>query len=26
LKPPFNREARDAAGFPAAYYAPLASG
>jgi uncharacterized ferritin-like protein (DUF455 family) len=26
LKPPFNREARDAAGFPAAYYAPVASG
>jgi uncharacterized ferritin-like protein (DUF455 family) len=26
LKPPFNRDARDRAGFPAAYYAPLASG
>jgi uncharacterized ferritin-like protein (DUF455 family) len=26
LKLPFNREARDAAGFPAAYYAPLAAG
>jgi len=26
LKPPFNREARDRAGFPAAYYAPLAAG
>jgi uncharacterized ferritin-like protein (DUF455 family) len=25
LKPPFNREARDAAGFPAAYYEPLAA-
>ena len=25
LKPPFNREARDRAGFPAAYYAPLAA-
>ena len=24
LKPPFNREARDSAGFPAAYYEPLA--
>jgi uncharacterized ferritin-like protein (DUF455 family) len=24
LKPPFNREARDRAGFPAAYYEPLA--
>jgi uncharacterized ferritin-like protein (DUF455 family) len=24
LKPPFNREARDAAGFPADYYLPLA--
>jgi uncharacterized ferritin-like protein (DUF455 family) len=24
LKPPFNREARDQAGFPAAYYEPLA--
>jgi uncharacterized ferritin-like protein (DUF455 family) len=24
LKPPFNRDARDAAGFPAAYYEPLA--
>jgi uncharacterized ferritin-like protein (DUF455 family) len=24
LKPPFNREARDRAGLPAAYYAPLA--
>ncbi len=24
LKPPFNRAARDAAGFPAAYYEPLA--
>jgi len=23
LKPPFNRAARDAAGFPSAYYAPL---
>jgi uncharacterized ferritin-like protein (DUF455 family) len=23
LKPPFNREARDRAGFPAAYYEPL---
>lgn len=26
LKPPFNRGARDRAGFPASYYAPLASG
>src|SRR5262249_22072048 len=26
LKPPFNRGARDAAGFPAAYYEPLACG
>jgi len=26
LKPPFNRDARDRAGFPASYYAPLASG
>lgn len=26
LKPPFNREARDRAGFPGAYYAPLATG
>jgi uncharacterized ferritin-like protein (DUF455 family) len=26
LKPPFNRQARERAGFPAAYYAPLASG
>jgi uncharacterized ferritin-like protein (DUF455 family) len=26
LKPPFNRAARDAAGFPAAYYTPPASG
>jgi len=25
LKPPFDRAARDAAGFPAAYYEPLAS-
>jgi len=25
LKPPFNRVARDAAGFPAAYYEPLAA-
>ena len=25
LKPPFNRAARDAAGFPAAYYEPLAA-
>jgi uncharacterized ferritin-like protein (DUF455 family) len=25
LKPPFNREARDRAGFPARYYAPLVS-
>jgi uncharacterized ferritin-like protein (DUF455 family) len=25
LKPPFNRAARDAAGFPASYYAPLAT-
>jgi uncharacterized ferritin-like protein (DUF455 family) len=25
LKPPFNREAREAAGFPAAYYEPLAA-
>jgi uncharacterized ferritin-like protein (DUF455 family) len=25
LKPPFNRPARDAAGFPARYYEPLAS-
>jgi uncharacterized ferritin-like protein (DUF455 family) len=25
LKPPFNREARDAAGFPASYYEPLAA-
>ena len=24
LKPPFNEKARDAAGFPSAYYAPLA--
>jgi len=24
LKPPFNRDARDRAGFPAAYYTPLA--
>jgi hypothetical protein len=24
LKPPFNREARDRAGFPASYYEPLA--
>jgi uncharacterized ferritin-like protein (DUF455 family) len=24
LKPPFNREARDRAGFPATYYEPLA--
>ena len=26
LKPPFNRAARDAAGFPAEYYEPLAAG
>jgi uncharacterized ferritin-like protein (DUF455 family) len=26
LKPPFNRDARDRAGFPASYYAPLATG
>ena len=26
LKPPFNHEARAAAGFPARYYAPLAAG
>ena len=26
LKPPFNRGARDAAGFPAHYYEPLAAG
>jgi uncharacterized ferritin-like protein (DUF455 family) len=26
LKPPFNREARNAAGFPADYYEPLAAG
>lgn len=26
LKPPFNQEARDRAGFPAAYYTPLAAG
>ena len=26
LKPPFNRAARDAAGFPADYYEPLAGG
>jgi uncharacterized ferritin-like protein (DUF455 family) len=25
LKPPFNRVARDAAGFPAGYYEPLAA-
>jgi len=25
LKPPFNREARDAAGIPASYYEPLAA-
>jgi uncharacterized ferritin-like protein (DUF455 family) len=25
LKPPFNRAARDAAGFPASYYEPLAA-
>ena len=25
LKPPFNREARDRAGFPAGFYAPLAA-
>jgi uncharacterized ferritin-like protein (DUF455 family) len=24
LKPPFNRAAREAAGFPSAYYEPLA--
>ncbi len=26
LKPPFNREARDRAGLPAAYYAPVTAG
>jgi uncharacterized ferritin-like protein (DUF455 family) len=26
LKPPFNRDARDRAGFPASYYAPFDSG
>jgi uncharacterized ferritin-like protein (DUF455 family) len=26
LKPPFNRDARERAGFPASYYLPLAAG